>query len=68
MSEADVEEIKAGLRDEFGGQGWLIVYSSKGRWWAFRGPLTRETFNATGDVEADCPEELRARLREIMAR
>ncbi|GAA3957660.1 hypothetical protein GCM10023085_45190 [Actinomadura viridis] len=62
----NIDEIKARLCEEFG-PSWSIVYSSRGRWWAFRGPMTSETFNEVSDVEADSPEDLRAKLLEVMS-
>jgi hypothetical protein len=56
------DQIKADLREEF--PGWNIIRSDRGRWWATRGPLTRECLNRVSDVDADTPEGLRDRIRE----
>ncbi|MBG6088384.1 hypothetical protein [Actinomadura viridis] len=67
MSGESAEAAMARLRAEFGGR-WAIAYSGQGRWWAFRGPMTSETFNRVSDVQAGTAEELADRLREIEAR
>ncbi|MFF5265502.1 hypothetical protein ACFY4C_42055 [Actinomadura viridis] len=64
---ADVMELKEQLRAEFGPRGWSIVYSSAGRWWAFRGPMKADRVNETSDVDAGSAEELRERLLVVEA-
>ncbi|MGI5165282.1 hypothetical protein ACQEU3_13065 [Spirillospora sp. CA-253888] len=57
------EVVKAELRAEF--PGWSIIHTDRGRWWATRGPLPRDQANRIADVEADTPEQLRARLQAV---
>ncbi|WP_329518633.1 hypothetical protein [Spirillospora sp. NBC_01491] len=60
------EEIKAQLRAEF--PAWSIVVTDRSRWWAFRGPMTSETFSEASDFEADSAEELREKLLRVKSR
>ncbi|NDU77540.1 hypothetical protein GWI34_33715 [Actinomadura sp. DSM 109109] len=55
-SDVPAEEAMARLKDEF--PGWSSIYTDRGRWWATRGPLTREILNRPSDVSADTPEAL----------
>lgn len=63
VSNEAVDETKARLKAEF--PGWSIIRSNRGRWWATRGPLTREILNRPSDLDADTPEGLAAQLREV---
>ncbi|MFF5262691.1 hypothetical protein ACFY4C_27485 [Actinomadura viridis] len=60
-----VAETKRALAQEF--PGWSVVYSSAGRWWAFRGPMPTDRMNETSDVDAGSPEGLRERLLAVEA-
>ncbi|WP_339155350.1 hypothetical protein [Actinomadura luteofluorescens] len=63
-SAADAAEAKAGLRDAF--PAWSIIHTrDTGRWWATRGPLTREILDRPSDVCADTAEELADKIREV---
>jgi hypothetical protein len=59
------KETKAALRAEFP-QWSIIVARPSGRWWATRGPGPGEQVqHGASCLEADTPEQLRARLREV---
>lgn len=60
---SDVEQAKAQLKVEF--PGWNIIRSNRGRWWATRGPMTRDILNRPSDVDADTAEGLADKLREV---
>ncbi|TDC00993.1 hypothetical protein [Actinomadura bangladeshensis] len=49
----EIERVKARLREEF--PGWSIIRTDRGRWWATRGPLTRENLNREASADADTP-------------
>lgn len=59
-------QIKEELRREF--PGWSIIRSVPvGRWWATRGPKGNAPVqHGPSCLEADTPEELRARLRQVV--
>ena len=57
----DVEQAKAQLKEEF--PGWNIIHSNRGRWWATRGPMTRDILNRTSDLDADTAEGLADKIR-----
>lgn len=62
----DIEQAKAALRKEFGPNGWSIIHTrDTGRWWATRGPLTREDLNRTSDIDAATPEDLAEQIRAV---
>ncbi|MEU4823114.1 hypothetical protein AB0H37_14685 [Actinomadura sp. NPDC023710] len=63
-NDASVADTKSRLKAEF--PGWSIIRTrDTGRWWATRGPLTREILNRPSDLSADTPEGLAAQLREV---
>lgn len=60
----DESDVMVRLRDEF--SDWSIICTrDTGRWWATRGPLTREFLNRQADVDADTAEELAEKLRAV---
>ncbi|GAA2295176.1 hypothetical protein GCM10010402_62170 [Actinomadura luteofluorescens] len=63
LAEQDATDVKARLKAEF--PGWSIIRSNQGRWWATRGPLTREILNRPSDLDADTAEGLAAQLRAV---
>lgn len=52
----DFADVKAKLKAKF--PRWSIIHTDKGRWWATRGPLTKEDLSRVSDVNADSPAEL----------
>jgi hypothetical protein len=64
VSNETTEEAKARLKDEF--PGWSIICSNRGRWWATRGPMTRDILNRPSDLDADTAEGLAALIREVI--
>ncbi|TYK50877.1 hypothetical protein [Actinomadura decatromicini] len=61
----DTEDARARLKDEF--PRWSIIRTDIGKWWATRGPLTREDLSGVADVSADTPEELAEKIRRVMS-
>jgi hypothetical protein len=64
-TEPHTKAIKAQLQAEF--PSWSIIVTRPwGRWWATRGPHPGEQVqHGASCLEADTPEQLRARLREV---
>ncbi|MFC4052112.1 hypothetical protein ACFOY4_20710 [Actinomadura syzygii] len=60
----DAETAKAQLKAEF--PAWSIIWTDTGKWWATRGPLTREELSGVADVSADTPEGLAEKIREVI--
>ena len=60
----DIERARTRLRGEF--PKWSIIVTDRGRWWATRGPLTREDLSRVADVSADTPESLAERIRQVV--
>ncbi|WP_210748142.1 hypothetical protein [Actinomadura latina] len=60
----EIERVKARFREEF--PGWSIIRTDRGRWWATRGPLTREDLNREASADADTPEQLAERIRAVL--
>ncbi|TDD90760.1 hypothetical protein [Actinomadura rubrisoli] len=61
-----IEAQKTALRAEF--PAWSIIHTrDTGRWWATRGPLVREDLNQAAAADADTPDGLRSKLRELTA-
>lgn len=62
---ADVDAQKRTLARLF--PEWSIIRTrDTGRWWATRGPLTREYLDRTADVSADTAGELYDKLQQIV--
>ncbi|GAA4232539.1 hypothetical protein GCM10022254_32690 [Actinomadura meridiana] len=59
----DVDTVKARLREAF--PRWSIIQSDQGRWWATRGPLTREDINRQASVDAASPQDLAEEIRKV---
>ncbi|MFD0903587.1 hypothetical protein [Actinomadura sediminis] len=56
-------EIKASLETEF--PGWRVMQTDRGRWWGLCGPLPADRRKEQDVVEADTPEDLRHKLRQL---
>ncbi|TMQ93551.1 hypothetical protein ETD83_25290 [Actinomadura soli] len=54
---------KAELERDF--PAWRFLVSDHRRWWALRGPLPFDQVNEVDVVDADTPEDLRARLLRL---
>ncbi|MFI0373398.1 hypothetical protein ACH35V_36530 [Actinomadura sp. 1N219] len=54
---------KAELERDF--PAWRVLVSDRRRWWALRGPLPFDQVNEVDAVDADTPEDLRARLSQL---
>ncbi|MQY03586.1 hypothetical protein [Actinomadura macrotermitis] len=65
MTPEQTAEAKAALSDRF--PNWSIIQSDRGRWWATRGPLSRDRAHLRADADADTPAELGAMLAQIEA-
>ncbi|MFI0484049.1 hypothetical protein [Actinomadura sp. 9N215] len=55
--------VKAELERDF--PQWRFLVTDRRRWWALRGPLPYDQINEVDAVDADTPEDLRARLARL---